>query len=89
MEWKPISEYRPEDGHVVVWLEWSYYSRDLRTLQRDGTFALAYCIDAASGRVWVTAHDSIPCETTGRKITHYCKPTFPARDGEREKGGGK
>lgn len=83
MEWKPVSEYRPEEGQVIVWLEWPYYSRDSGTMQRDGAFALAYRVNTASGSVWVTAHDSIPCETTGRRVTHYCKPPRPtsSRDG--------
>ena len=78
--WIPVSEYRPEYGTVIVWLEWPQYNRDRNRMERSGTHVNAYQIATASGVVWVTAHDSIPCETTGRKATHFLRVTEPTDD---------
>lgn len=75
--WQPISEYMPDHGHVLLWLSWPVFRRDENRVGAGGCAVLAYQIGTASGPVWVTAHDSIPCETTGRKATHFIKPRSP------------
>lgn len=72
MKWQPVSEYKPEMGCVLVWLQWSSYGLSA------GDWFLAYQIiitDAAP--VWVTAHDSIPIETTSRRVTHFHRKVAP------------
>lgn len=77
MNWQPIEQYRPEMGHVLVWLQWPEYSRPLGCVVANGDWLLAYQVVTKGGPVWVEAKDSIPCETTGRCITHFMQKVAP------------
>lgn len=74
MGWQPISEYRPEYGPVVAWLSWP---ASVVTTHPNGAWVAAYQVNAGGVRVWVTQHDCVPCETTGRRITHFMVPRQP------------
>ena len=75
--WIPIADYRPDMGAVLVWLSWPEYSRAAGSRVLHGDWMVAYPVVANGTPVWVTAHDSIPCETTGRAITHFLQKATP------------
>lgn len=77
MNWQPIEQYRPEMGHVLVWLQWPEYALHLGGRVVAGDWLLAYQVVTKSGTVWLEARDSIPCETTGRYITHFMQKVAP------------
>lgn len=87
MTWRDVSEYQPEMGSVVVWLEWPYYIRESGGLDKSGTWLSAYGISVRDVMVWVGTNDSIPIETTGRRVTHFVVPSEPPASNE--KGGAK
>ncbi len=76
--WLPYSEYRPEYGRVVVWLMWGQYDSIAGRMGKAGQWVAAYQIAANGIQVWVGEHDSIPIETTGRRVTHFTMLKEPA-----------
>ena len=77
MNWRPISEYRTDMGPVLVWLWWPQYDRTQQALSTSGDWMVAHQVIAKDAPVWVTAHDCIPCETTGREISHFMQMVKP------------
>lgn len=62
-------------GRVIVWLEWLRYS-DQR-MGTSGQWLIAYQLSAADQAVWVEETNSVPLETSGRRVTHFMKPEQP------------
>ena len=68
-QWRPISEYKPDVGPCLVWVQWP--------LDQGGAWYRAYTIEIKGEAVWVDAKDSIPLESTGRRVTHWAFVSSP------------
>ena len=76
--WRPVSEYIPEMGRVLVWISWTEYDRATRSPQKTGTFDTAYQLMITDGKpCWVDADDSTPTEVAGRRVTYFMHPASP------------
>lgn len=82
-DWKPISEYQPSFGRVVVWLSWTEYARAGGLWTHQGEFQAAYTIDCGGNPVWVEATSSIPIEAGSRRVTHFMQPSVPTQEGHK------
>lgn len=81
MNWKPISQYDPQIGRVLIWLEWATHFRGQPNM-KGGEAQFAYIIETRTGPVWVESKDCIPIETTGREVTHFMQLTPPEPEGK-------
>lgn len=82
MKWRPIEEYLPVMGRVVVWLSWLHYQRG-SGMGHEGMYMPAYKMALNDGAVWVDATTATPIETPGRIVTHFFAPESPESEEEK------